>query len=69
MKRFTVLLAGLVVLARASFPTISSADQQAVVVTDANLNEMIAKAKTPADHEAIAARFDVEIGHPMPVSS
>ncbi len=68
MKRFTVLLAGLIVLARASFPTISSADQQAVV-TDANLNEMIAKAKTPADHEAIAARFDVEIGHPMPVSS
>ena len=30
------------------------------VVTDANLNEMIKKAKTPSDHEMIAEYYDKE---------
>ncbi len=60
MKRVTVLLGmGLVLLAVAVLPTIRAGAQPAVV-TDDNLNQMIANAKTPADHEAIAAYYDGE---------
>ena len=60
MKRATVLFtAGTVLVAVASFPFIRAAAQQEVV-TDENLNEMIARAKTPADHEAIAVYYDRE---------
>lgn len=59
MKRATVLLVAGIVLLAAALPSIRAAAQQEVV-TDSNLNEMIEKAKTPADHEAIAAYFDQE---------
>lgn len=58
MKRVIVLLAaGVVLLAAASLPIIG-ADAQPTVVTDDNLNQMIASAKAPADHEAIAAFYE-----------
>jgi hypothetical protein len=58
MKRVTILLAaGLMLLAAASLPTIRAAAQPAAV-TDDNLNQMIASAKAPADHEAIAAYYE-----------
>lgn len=58
MKRVTMLLAaGLVLLAAASLPIIRASAQQAVV-TDDNLDQMIANAKTPADHEAIATFYE-----------
>ncbi len=60
MKRKSMLIAaGLFLLAAAIVPTIRAVAQQAVV-TDDNLNQMIAHAKTPADHEAIAAYYDTE---------
>jgi len=60
MKRVTMLLAaGLVLLAAATLPTIRAGAQQSVV-TDDNLDQMIASAKAPADHEAIAAYYDQE---------
>ena len=60
MKRVTVLLAaGLVLLAAVLLPTIR-AGAQGTVVTDDNLDEMITNAKTPADHEALAAYYDKE---------
>ncbi len=60
MKRVTILLAaGLVLLAAVSLPIIEAGAQQ-TAVTDDNLNQMIASAKTPADHEAIAAYYDAE---------
>ncbi len=60
MKRVTMLLAaGLILLAAAALPTIRAGAQQSVV-TDDNLDQMIASAKTPADHEAIAAFYDQE---------
>ena len=59
MKGVTVLLAaGLVLLAATALPTVRAGAQTAV--TDDNLNESIANAKTPADHEAIAAYYDQE---------
>lgn len=58
MKRLTILLAAvLVLLAAASLPTIRAGAQPAVV-TDDNLDQMIASAKAPADHEAIAAFYE-----------
>lgn len=58
MKRVTMLLAaGFVLLAAASLPVIRAGAQQAVV-TDQNVGQMIANAKTSAEHEAIAAFFD-----------
>jgi hypothetical protein len=58
MKRVTILLAaGLMLLAAASLPTIRAGAQPAAV-TDDNLNQMIESAKTPADHEAIAAFYE-----------
>jgi hypothetical protein len=60
MKRVTMLLAaGFVLLAAASQP-IMRADAQQTVVTDNNLSQMITSAKTPANHEAIAAYYDTE---------
>ncbi len=60
MKRVTMLLAaGLLLIAATTLPTVrASARQQ--VVTDDNLKQMTAKAKTQADHEAIAAYYDRE---------
>jgi len=59
MKRATLFLAmGLVLLAAIAMPTIRAVAGQEV--TDANLDRMIADAKTPADHEAIAAFYDKE---------
>jgi spermidine/putrescine-binding protein len=58
MHRVTMLIAaGLVVLLATSLPTIKASAQQAVV-TDANLDQMITSAKTPADHDAIAAFYE-----------
>jgi hypothetical protein len=54
-----LLAAGLVVLAAAILPTIRAGAQSAVV-SDDNLTQSIANAKTPADHEAIAAYYDQE---------
>ena len=60
MKRVTLILAaGLVLLAATALP-ILRAGAQTAVVTDDNLSESIANAKTPADHEAIAAYYDKE---------
>jgi 2-methylaconitate cis-trans-isomerase PrpF len=60
MKRVTMLLAaGLIMLAAAALPTIRAGAQQAVV-TDENLDQMITSAKSPADHDAIAAFFEQE---------
>lgn len=60
MKRVAMLLAaGFILLAAATLPTIRASAQQEVV-TDDNLEQMIANAKTPADHEAIAAYYDKE---------
>jgi len=57
MKRVTMLLAaGMMLLAAASLPVIRAGAQQTGVTWD-NLNEKIADAKTPADHEAIAAFY------------
>ena len=60
MKRVTMLLAaGIIMLAAATLPTIRAGAEQAVV-TDGNLEQMITSAKTPADHEAIAAYYEQE---------
>ena len=57
MRRVTILLAAVLVLfAAASLPTIRARAQQAVV-TDDNLDQMIGSAKTPAEHDAIAAFY------------
>ena len=58
MKRVTILLAGvLVLLAAASLPAVRAGAQPAAV-TDDNLDQMIASAKAPADHEAVAAFYE-----------
>ena len=60
MKRRTMLLtAGLLLLAAAAMPAIR-AGAQSTVVTDDNLEQSIQNAKTPADHEAIAAYYEKE---------
>ena len=60
MKRLTILFAvALILVASAALPT-TRAGAQSAVVTDDNLVQMIASAKTPADHEAIAAYYDRE---------
>ena len=57
--RFSVVVALLLVTGLAAVPASRSA-AQTPVVTDDNLNQSIADAKTPADHEAIAAYYDKE---------
>ena len=60
MRRITVsFLAVLALFAAVSLPTIRVAAQQPVV-TDDNLDQMIASARTPAEHEAIAAFYEQE---------
>ena len=60
MRRINIsLVAVLALFAAASLPTIRVAAQQAVV-TDDNLDQMITSAKTPAEHEAIAAFYEQE---------
>jgi hypothetical protein len=60
MKRVTMLLAaGFFLLAATVLPTMRAGAQDHVV-TDANLNQKLASAKTPADHEMIAAYYDTE---------
>ena len=60
MKRVTMLLAAaLLVFAAATLPTMRAGAQSTVVTAD-NLNQMIANAKTSADHEAIAAYYKEE---------
>ncbi len=61
MKRLTILLAaGLVFLAAASLPVNMAGAQQAAVVTDDNLDQMITNAKTSADHDAIGTYYEQE---------
>jgi len=58
MKRVAMLLTSvLLLLVATALPTTRAVAQQQTVTAD-NLNQMIAKMKTPADHEAIAAYFD-----------
>jgi hypothetical protein len=59
IKVTSVLIAGCLLLATA-LPAVKAVAQQNATVTDDNLNEMIKSAKTPADHEAIAAYYDAE---------
>jgi hypothetical protein len=60
MKRLNVLLAAaLVLVATASLSTIQAV-AQGPTVTDDNLSQSIANAKTAADHEAIATYYDQE---------
>lgn len=60
MKRTSLSLASIrTLIALAGWPTLRVVAQSSVVTED-NLNEMIANAKTPADHEAIAACYDQE---------
>ena len=58
MTRAAVLLtSGLLLLAAIALPTTRAVAQQETVTAD-NLDQMISKMKTPADHEAIASYFD-----------
>ncbi len=59
MKRASVLLMAALVVLAASLPGIAASAQPAAV-TNENLNQMIAQAKTAADHETIAAYYDRE---------
>ena len=63
MKRTATLFSGaamLLALAVATLPTVRVGAQQPTAVTDDNLDQMVANAKTPADHEAIAAFYEQE---------
>lgn len=58
MKQLTVLLvAGLVLFATAR-ELVTMAGAQPAAVTEDNVSQMIASAKTPADHQAIAAYYE-----------
>ena len=58
MKRVSLLLgAALVMLAMAALPT-HRASAQSTTITDDNLEQSIANAKTAADYEALAAYYD-----------
>ena len=62
MRRVTMTIliaAGFVLLATAALPTVRASAQPAAV-TDNNLDQMIANAKTTSDHEAIAAYYEQE---------
>jgi hypothetical protein len=60
MKRISILFAaGLMLLAAGALRTTSAGAQQPVVTSD-NLDQMITNAKTPTDHDAIAAFFEQE---------
>lgn len=60
MKRLTILLAAaFIALVVAALPMMRAGAQSATVTAD-NLDQMITSAKTPADHEAIAAFYGQE---------
>jgi hypothetical protein len=60
MKQLGIFLAtALLILAAASLPS-TRAIAQPAAVTDNNLDQAITDAKTPADHEAIAAYYEQE---------
>jgi hypothetical protein len=60
MKRLSIFLATvLLMLSAATLPATRAIAQQAAV-TDDNLDQAIANAKTPANHEAIAAFYEQE---------
>jgi hypothetical protein len=59
MKRITMLLVAGLVLFAATVPA-SRAIAQSTTVTDDNLDQRIAAAKTPADHEAVAGYYEQE---------
>jgi len=61
MKRVTILffVGAMLLVGAASVPTFRAVAQSAAV-TDDNLSQSIANAKTAADHEAIAAYYDQE---------
>ncbi len=60
MRRLTMLLAaGLLVIATVGLPSIR-AGAQSSTVTDDNLSQSIANAKSAADLEAVAAYYDQE---------
>lgn len=59
MKRVMVLLAATLIVLPGTKAISSARAQQAAVNSD-NLNQMIAAAKTPGDHEAIAVYYDQE---------
>jgi hypothetical protein len=58
MRRVTIFLALILVLFAAGTPSTIRAGAQQAVVTDDNLDQMIASAKTPAEHEAIASFYE-----------
>ena len=62
MRRVAVLLGGVLLVLGMTVATIRAGAQPDVVTND-NLNQMIARAKTPADHEAIAVYYDHEAAH------
>lgn len=59
MRRVAVLFGAVLLMLGMTLAT-SRVDAQPEVVTNDNLNQMIAKAKTSADHKAIAAYYDRE---------
>lgn len=59
MKRLTILLAGICLLAATTVPVMRAVAEPGVVTND-NLNQMIRNAKTPSDHEMIAEYYDTE---------
>ena len=59
MRRVAVLFGAVLLMLGMTLAT-SRVDAQPEVVTNNNLNQMIAKAKTSADHKAIAAYYDRE---------
>ncbi|HLK80767.1 MAG TPA: hypothetical protein VKT99_04625 [Xanthobacteraceae bacterium] len=59
MKRLTILLAGICLLAATTVPVMRAVAQLGTVTSD-NLNQTIKNAKTPSDHEMIAEYYDRE---------
>jgi hypothetical protein len=59
MRRVAVLLGAVLLVLGMTLAT-TRAGAQPEIVTNDNLNQMIARAKTPSDHEAIAAYYDHE---------
>lgn len=60
MKRLSMILATVVLMLAAATLPATRAIAQSEVVTDDNLDQAITSAKTPADHEAIAAYYEQE---------
>ena len=58
MKRITMLLVAGLVLFAAAGQLITTAGAQPAAITDDNLSQMTESAKTPADHQAIAAYYE-----------